>query len=421
MNPQTKFKETEIGKIPEDWEIDQLKNHLVIKGRIGWKGLKIAEYICGGPYIVGGLQIVNGQVNWEECSHVTDERYNESPEIMLKIDDILITKDGTIGKLAYIDLLTDKSTVASHIHVVRIKSSKIYPKYLYYFFSSPRFRALMESSISGSVVPALTQKDINNLYMPIPSLPEQKSIANILSSLDLKIKINQQMNKTLESIGQALFKHWFIDFEFPDKDGKPYKSSSGDMVYSEEFEKKVPKGWEVAHLGDKLELCYGEGLPARKRKKGPFPVVGSNGIVGYHNEYLVIGPGIVIGRKGTLGSVHWINDDFYPIDTTFYISSKIDVDELYYFYFLLKGKEFLKLSSDSAVPGLNKNQAQSQLILFPQNLFINRFNNFCRDLFNLKNLFFNQIDALENIRDALLPKIMSGKIRVKVPETEATV
>ena len=97
------FKKTEIGKIPSEWEVDKLENHLFIKGRIGWKNLKNSEYGGNGPFIITGIQIKDKKIAWNECAHITEERYLESPEIMLKEHDILMTKDGTIGKLTYIE------------------------------------------------------------------------------------------------------------------------------------------------------------------------------------------------------------------------------------------------------------------------------------------------------------------------------
>ena len=220
------------------------------------------------------------------------------------------------------------------------------------------------------------------------------------------------MNKTLEAIGQAIFKRWFVDFEFPNEKGKPYKNSGGEMVDSELG--MIPKGWEVGKLGDCVEFAYGKGLPETKRQEGHYPVFGSNGIIGFHSEYLVKGPGIVIGRKGTLGEVYWVKDDFFPIDTTFYIIDKLGIGALYFYYYLLKGKEFLKSSSDSAVPGLNRNTAYSNVIIIPPIGIISIFNSICCELFNKNDIILNQSIILSEIRDSLLPRLMSGKIRVPV-------
>jgi len=126
------FKQTEIGMIPEDWEFDKLSNHLIIKGRIGWKGLKTGEYLKEGGYaIINGLAIKENKVDWSECDRITKERYDESPEIQLKENDILMTKDGTIGKIAFIDKLKEPTSVASGIFVIRNNSDELYSKYLF--------------------------------------------------------------------------------------------------------------------------------------------------------------------------------------------------------------------------------------------------------------------------------------------------
>ncbi len=205
------FKETEIGRIPKDWKLSKLQDHLIIKGRIGWKGLKTSEYADSGPFIVSGLQIIENKVSWDKCAHVSEDRYNESPEIMLQESDILMTKDGTIGKLAIIENITHKATVASHIHVIRKNSDNILPLFLFYFFKSRRFQNLIQSKITGSVIPALTQKDINNTIFPIPPISEQKSISQFLYSIYKKIENLQNQNKVLEQIAQAVFKSWFVD------------------------------------------------------------------------------------------------------------------------------------------------------------------------------------------------------------------
>jgi type I restriction enzyme S subunit len=156
--------------VPAGWHVDKLGNLASIKGRIGWKGLQVSEYVGDGPYIIGGKQLINGHVNWDSCPKVTIDRYNESPEIMIRQGDILMTKDGTIGKLAYVDKLNYEATVASGIFVIRSKSSYIGQMYLLNYFRSESFQRLVESRIEGSVVPHLYQKDLIDLKVILPPL-----------------------------------------------------------------------------------------------------------------------------------------------------------------------------------------------------------------------------------------------------------
>jgi type I restriction enzyme S subunit len=174
------------------------------------------------------------------------------------------------------------------------------------------------------------------------------------------------------------------------------------------FVEDVDPNWKQGMLGDLIELCYGKGLKESTRIAGKYPVIGSNGIVGYHNEFLVKGPGIVIGRKGTLGEVNYIEGDFFPIDTTFFIKSRTNKERLFFEYFLLKEFGFEDMNSDSAVPGLNRKIAESMEFVIPKVEYICEFNDFCGPIFIKKIKNSNQIQALSHLRDTLLPRLMSG-------------
>jgi len=191
-----KFKETEIGLIPEDWEFDYLVNHLYIKGRIGWKGLQKSEYLKDekGILIINGTQIQGNRMDWSKCERVPEWRYDESPEIQLKVNDIVMTKDGTIGKVAFVDYLPEKSSVASGIFVIRSTSGKIDQKFLFHYFKSPVFKWLIETRKEGSVIPHLYQRDFEDFPITFPELSEQSAIAKILSDLDSKIDVLQKQN-----------------------------------------------------------------------------------------------------------------------------------------------------------------------------------------------------------------------------------
>ena len=130
----------------------------------------------------------------------------------------------------------------------------------------------------------------------------------------------------------------------------------------------VKKDWKKVKLGKVLELKYGKGLPKRDRKKGTYPVYGSGGIVDYHNEFLIQGPGIIVGRKGNVGSIFYAKENFFPIDTVFYIEDQPDKYNLKFFYYMLRNSKSLKLSSDAAVPGLNRSYALSREFTIPSNI-----------------------------------------------------
>jgi len=137
-----------------------------------------------------------------------------------------------------------------------------------------------------------------------------------------------------------------------------------NMTQDIEYAGDIPEGWKWVKLGDEIELLYGKGLTEKERKNGIYPVYGSSGIIGYHNNYLVKGPGVIIGRKGSVGEVNLSKIDFYPIDTTYYLKLKNDND-IFFFYYLLKTLRLNEINSHSAVPGLSREDIYSLYIPLP--------------------------------------------------------
>lgn len=241
----------------------------------------------------------------------------------------------------------------------------------------------MQSEI-GATRNALTKGMLESLIISIPALEEQKAIASVLSRLDDKIDLLHRQNNTLERMAETLFRQWFVE--------------------------EAQEDWEDGVLGDVLDLVYGKALKEELRTGKGFPVVGSSGIVGYHSEYLVVGPGIVIGRKGTLDKVTYLFKNFFPIDTTYYIQSKNNSIGLIYEYCLLKTLSFE--NSDSAVPGLNRDIALSTEIKLPPLEKIYAFNEFNTPIFRKLEKNFEHIQTLEKLRNNLLPKLMSGEVKI---------
>lgn len=177
----------------------KLGEYLYIKGRIGWKGLKKKEYLeKSGFRIVNGEALTENGIDWNKAGYISKERYDESPEIMLQQDDILISKDGTIGKIGYVDSLDTPTTVASGIFVIRNQMPEIInTRFIYHFFNSKYFKDFIIMRTEGSVIPHLYQKDFVDLDFPMPELRVQDKIVGILDVINNKIKLNKSINNNL--------------------------------------------------------------------------------------------------------------------------------------------------------------------------------------------------------------------------------
>ncbi|QFQ28492.1 restriction endonuclease subunit S (plasmid) [Bacillus thuringiensis] len=319
---------------------------------------------------------------------------------------IILGRKGTVGSVEYSigDFWAIDTT-----YVVRTRSTEDDTMYWYYFLKMLNLNRMN----THSVIPTLNRDNVYSLTVNVlESYSERRKVANILSSIDEKIETNNQINKKLETMAQTIFKHWFVDFEFPNENGDPYKSSGGSM-----FESKlgmIPKGWEVKELREVVEFEYGKPLKRENRKEGVIPVYGSNGIIGFHNESIVKGPGIVIGRKGNPGTVIYVHEDFYPIDTTFYVVSKSRFEDFGFIYMLLKNQNLTTLSTGSVVPGLNRNLLYMNKMLFPNKSMIVKFEGVIKSINNMIYHNYSQNKHLMSIRDTLLPKLVSGEIRVPV-------
>src|SRR3989338_9535557 len=231
-----KFKQTEIGMIPEDWEVKNL-------GSLG-KICMCKRVFKNETNSLGEIPFYKIKTFGKKADAFIPKelfkKYKEKYSFPNK-GDILLSTSGTIGRTMIFD---GEPAYYQDSNIVWLKhdDNKLDNKFLLYCYKQVNWIT------EGSTIERLYNNNIEQTKIPYPSLTEQQSIAKILSDLDSKIELNQQMNKTLEEIGQAIFKHWFIDFEFPNEEGKPYKSSGGEMVESELGE--IPKGWRVGKLGE---------------------------------------------------------------------------------------------------------------------------------------------------------------------------
>jgi type I restriction enzyme S subunit len=252
---------------------------------------------------------------------------------------------------------------------------------------------------------------LSKVPLRVPNKTEQQKIAAVLSALDAKIDLNQRINAELEALAKTVYDYWFVQFDFPDAHGRPYKSSGGAMVWNDALKREIPAGWEAGTLADAIQLEYGKPLKEENRSGTGFPVVGSNGIVGYHGEFLIEGPGIVVGRKGTVGAITFSHENFYPIDTTYYVKPR----RTYAFNFLLqllRSLPLTRLNSDSAVPGLNRDSALRLPIVLPPGSLVEKFDTLAATLAHKTKAALTETRELSALRDWLLPLLMNGQVKV---------
>ena len=226
----------------DSWQEQKLGKYAYIKGRIGWRGLKASEYTKGGPYLIAGNHIANGKVNWSDCDHISLHRYKESLEIALKEKDIILTKDGTIGRIAFINKLPGLATINSTMMLVRV-NNKFSPKFVYHYLTGERFQRLVNDKVSGSSIPHIFQRDMVELSIPIPLLEEQQKIAEILDTVDRAIALTQTHITKLKKAKAGLL-HDLLTRGI-DEHGELRDPTRNPEQFKDSPLGRIPKDWEV--------------------------------------------------------------------------------------------------------------------------------------------------------------------------------
>ena len=300
----------------------------------------------------------------------------------VKCPGVVIGRKGTLGTVFYLN-----KDFWPHDTTLWVKNFHgNYPLFIFYFLKGYNF----QQYDVGSSNPTLNRNHIHLLPSLIPPLPEQRAIASVLSSLDDKIDMLHRQNKTLEAMAETLFRQWFVEEE--------------------------DEGWEEGKLGNCASVTTGKGLKRHEFiDNGMYPVLGANGEIGRTNNYLTDDRLILTGRVGTLGKVI-ISDDKVWISDNVLIVKPNKIKYFYPIYFILKRTEFENLNVGSTQPLVTQTDLKNINFILPHNYILENFENNCLIYYEKKSKNDTQIRTLEKLRDTLLPKLMSGEVRVKLEQ-----
>jgi len=314
--------------------------------------------------------------------------------------DLIISCSGTLGKVSIIQESDPKGIISQALLLLRADTDVILPQYLQYFFASKKGYDSIVSRSSGSVQINISKRaDIEQIPLELPPIEEQKTIVATLSALDEKIANNTAINHHLEQLAQTIFKSWFVDFE-------PF--ADGDFVESELGE--IPLGWHIGKVGDVVRLSRGHDLPISATLEGKYPVVGSKGVIAFHNEFTSTAPVIILGRSGNIGLPRYYNHDCWAHNTSIY--SKEIFSAPIWVYFVLCQIDYSVFKGGSAVPTLNRNHVESWRIAIPPEKTQNEFHEAIAPLFFKRDALEQESKHLAELRDILLPRLTSGELSV---------
>ena len=356
----------------------------------------------------------------------------------IKVNDILYSEIRPANKrYAFVDFNSEDYVVSTKLMVLRVINDEIItPKYLYYFLTSEEIIQKLQVLAEGrsGTFPQIRFEEISNLNIKLPSVPLQNSIIEIISSIDSKIELNNKINQELETLAQILFKQWFIDFEFPNENGEPYKSSGGEMVDSELGE--IPKGWEVKTLADISNITIGRTPPRQEHqwfskdandyKWISIRDMGNCGTYIYStSEYLTEDAVIkfkvpvidintvILSFKLTVGRVSITTERMLSNEAIAHLNLQGTFVFPEFLYLYLKQFNFDALGSTSSIAtAVNSKSIKSIPLISPNEEVLMKFKELVLSLFSrINNLTFENRDLI-NLRDTLLPKLISGELEI---------
>lgn len=273
------------------------------------------------------------------------------------------------------------------------------PRYLYYWISRPEFTDYLASVARGAAYPAIVAKDVEDAPIFLPPLDEQRRIAGILSAYDDLIENCQRRIGILEEMARRLYREWFVHYRYPGHEFIPLTDSPLGPI---------PIDWDVGRLDDILVLQRGFDLPRESRVEGSVPIYAATGITGYHDEVKVKAPGVVTGRSGTIGDVLYVQEDFWPLNTTLWAKAFPRSTPLFAYY-VLSSLDLKQFNSGAAVPTLNRNDIHGIDTLVPPIALQERFQVIAGAFFTQVRTLDLQVGNLRRTRDLLLPRLLVGR------------
>lgn len=417
-----------------------------------WRNMsveEIAEKVAMGPFgssikvntfVPEGIPIISGQhlhgTRVDDApgfNFITPEHAEKLANANVHRGDIVFTHRGNIGQVAYIpeNSRYDRYVISQSQFYMRSDHSKAIPEFIVLYFTSPEGQHQLLANASQVGVPSIAQPVtyLRTIEIPLPALPEQRTIAHILGTLDDKIEINRRMNETLEAMARGLFKSWFVDFDpvrakmegrdtglpediadlFPDR-----------MVESELGE--IPEGWEVTTIGEHVANFDSKRVPVssaeRAKRKGPYPYHGAAGVMDHVDDYIFDGVYLLLGEDGSVmredglavtqyvWGKFWVNNHAHVLQG----NGAVSTEQVYLHFFFESVAPYV---TGAVQPKLSQGRMNEMPFIFAGDEICQAFAGTVQRWFARFRAFVEEARALTNLRDALLPKLVSGDLRVE--------
>lgn len=370
---------------------------------VGHVGRMADQYVDDGVPFLRSQNVKPFAITTKGMLRIDQAFHRKLSKSALAAGDVVVVRTGYPGTAAVVPPALDGSNCADL--VVITPGEDLNPHLLAAVFNSSWGRSAVGGQLVGAAQQHFNVGSAKMLRISLPARRVQDQIAEVLCAFHDLMENNRRCVEVLEEVAQAIYREWFIHFRYTGHEGVPLVDSTLGPI---------PDGWAALTFGDVLELQYGKALKKEDRRGGSVAVVSSAGVVGWHDQPLVQGPTIVVGRKGNVGSVTWVDADAWPIDTAYFVRSELP---LRYVAEQLRRTEFL--NTHAAVPGLSRDQAYSRPFLRPTASLMEAFDAISGTLAAEARILDHASERLGDLRDLLLPKLVTGQIDVSHLDLEA--
>ncbi len=370
----------------------------------------------------------DNKFSYSECKFISEEDYINLVKSDCKplLNDLLIAKDGSYLKHVFVIKKELKQVVLSSIGILRPNLLKVIPEYLkYYLQTNSVIKTVTKKYVSGSALPRIILKNFGEIEVIYKDLPTQQKIAGVLSTLDAKIEINKRINAELEAMAKTLYDYWFVQFDFPNEDGKPYKSSGGKLVYNPQLKREIPEGWEVGTLNDIANITMGQSPQGDSYNEQNIGMIFFQGCSDFGARFpsvrqyttlptrLAKKGDILLSVRAPVGTVNIALVDCCIGRGLASLNSKSNFDSYLYQVMSNLKQIFDRRNTNGTTFGsITKDDLFSLQVVKPKNELLVLFNQKISPIFQKQNLLEQENQKLAELRDWLLPMLMNGQVTV---------
>ncbi|MFC2130613.1 restriction endonuclease subunit S [Bacteroidota bacterium] len=400
MTTKAKYKKTKIGDIPVDWEAVALNESIVMmtNGFVGTATPFYTDASIGVTYLQG-YNVRDNKIDLTGVTHVTTEFHEKQKKSKLKEGDMLTVQSGHIGTTAIVPYSL-KGCNCHALIITRLDKQNVYPNFLAYYFNSSIGRSRLSGIMVGSTILHINVKDFKKIKLPLPPLPEQKKIAEILSTVDEHIEATDAIITETEQLKKGLMQ-------------KLFSEGIGHTRFKDTKIGRIPEEWEVVKLKKVCEILYGKDQKKVVAIEGDFPIFGTGGLMGMSSQFLYNKPSVLIGRKGTINKPQYIETPFWTVDTLYYTKVFNNlIPKLLYYY--LNSIQLSRYNEATGVPSLNRDVLYNILIPLAPLPEQKQITSILTEVDNKLEQERSTKAELDELKRGLMQILLTGKVRVKV-------